>query len=232
MTKLPYLLASIIVVAGVCFISIAWRHNVRQTAGSMSAVDDSLPSGPPAELLTRFTLDERGGQPIDSEAFLGKVWVASFFFTTCPGSCVRLNQAVKSLHDDDSFGDVRFVSISCDPDTDTLELLGEYADRFGADPQRWLFCRGHLDYVQRVGRDMMQLSVNRQTHSDRAVVIDRAGNVRARFVVTDPNQLLRMKQLLATCLQEPAVESQQGDTDVPVELTRIQQPGQNESTEL
>ena len=50
--------------------------------------------------------------------------------------------------------DVTWVSITCDPDTDTLEALRAYADRWKADPERWLFCRADLDYIQRVANGM------------------------------------------------------------------------------
>ena len=78
----------------------------------------------------------------------GRVWVASYFFTSCPGQCLRLNANLQVLNADPKLKDVTWVSISCDPDTDTLEALRVYADRFQADPKRWLFCRADLDYVK------------------------------------------------------------------------------------
>ena len=72
----------------------------------------------------------------------GKVWVATYFFTTCPGSCIRLNQNIQFMHNMPELKDVTWVSITCDPDNDTLEVLRKYADRWQADPERWLFCRG------------------------------------------------------------------------------------------
>jgi protein SCO1/2 len=86
---------------------------------------------------------------------------------------------------------------------DSREVLSEYASRFHADPERWYFCRGDLAYIIRIGRDWMQLAVEHQTHSDRAVVIDRAGKLRGRFLLTDPNQVVLMNRLLAQCLREP-----------------------------
>ena len=51
--------------------------------------------GPP---LTEFELTERSGKPFRSADMKGKVWVATYFFTTCPGSCIRLNQNIKFMH--------------------------------------------------------------------------------------------------------------------------------------
>ena len=78
--------------------------------------------GPP---LTEFELTERSGQPFRSADMKGKVWVATYFFTTCPGNCIRLNQNIKFMHNMPELKDVTWVSITCDPDNDTLAALRE-----------------------------------------------------------------------------------------------------------
>ena len=213
MSKLPYLLTLVVLVMALAGLVTVWRsgHGEAGTSGSLSVVDTTarLATGDPEDQrprLSEFTLEERNGQPLHSRQLSGRVWIASFFFTTCAGTCIQLNQALKSLHDDPALDEVSLVSISCDPENDTLDVLGDYANRFDADPQRWFFCRGDLDYVERIGHDMMQLPVERQTHSNRAVVLDRTGKVRGRFQVTEPNQLAMMRRVLVTCLAEPALQ--------------------------
>jgi protein SCO1/2 len=153
--------------------------------------------------LSEFQLVEQDGQPFDAHRLKGRVWVASFFFTRCAGSCWLLNQSLKSLHDDEVLRDVLFVSISCDPENDTLDALAEYAQRLRADPKRWFFCRGNMDEVRRIGQSVMKLLVEQQTHSDRAVLFDRAGKVRGTFLLTDPKQVAMLRQLLVVCSKEP-----------------------------
>ncbi len=46
------------------------------------------------------------------------------------------------------------ISISCDPRNDSPEVLSRYADRFPADPNRWLFLTGDLNYIKRIGHDI------------------------------------------------------------------------------
>ena len=53
----------------------------------------------------------------------GNVWVATYFFTTCPGNCLRLNPNIQFMNNLPELKDVTWVSITCDPDTDTLEAL-------------------------------------------------------------------------------------------------------------
>jgi cytochrome oxidase Cu insertion factor (SCO1/SenC/PrrC family) len=162
---------------------------------------DAVPAdviGPP---LKDFDLTERDGKPFRSVDMRGRVWVASYFFTTCPGQCLRLNANLQVLNADPELKDVTWVSISCDPDTDTLEALRDYADRFKADPKRWLFCRGDLDYIKRVAKGM-DLFLSLKGHQDVAIVIDKTGKRRGMFDATSESQCNRLKAKLLECLAE------------------------------
>ena len=113
----------------------------------------------------------------------------------------------------DELKDVTWVSITVDPQADTIEVLSEYAKRFNADPDRWLFCRGDLKYIKRVGRDIFKLPVTWQGHNESAVVIDRDGNVRGMYDVTSLRQSQKLEALLKKCLAEEAAEVPAGESD-------------------
>ena len=146
--------------------------------------------------LTEFTLTDQYGKPFSSESLRGKVWVASFFFTNCPAVCWRLNQTLAALQETDPHRDVRYVSITCDPENDTPEALLKYAEHFKADPARWTFLTGPMDLIQRIGQDFFQISVEKGAHTDRACVVDRQGRIRGRFRLTEPDQVELLKKLL------------------------------------
>ncbi len=156
--------------------------------------------GPP---LAEFDLTERSGEPFSSTDMRGKVWVATYFFTTCPGSCLRLNQNIQRLNGAHGLKDVVWVSITCDPDTDTLVALRDYADRWKADPTRWLFCRGELEYIQRVAKGM-SIALERKGHQDYAVVFDKTGAIRGMYDASSWSECEnRLLPLLLKCLDEP-----------------------------
>lgn len=170
------------------------------------------PKGPP---LTSFVLTDQDGKPFDSRSLDGKVWVASYFFVNCPGTCWRLNQALQAIQAEKPGSEVRYVSITCDPENDTPEALKTYAQHFKADPAKWTFVTGPLDLVQRIGQDIFQISVAKASHTDRACVVDRQGKVRGRFLLTDPQQVELLKKLLEVVEAEavPApVEAKQPET--------------------
>ncbi|MCH2114980.1 MAG: SCO family protein [Pirellulales bacterium] len=156
-------------------------------------------TGPP---LQEFQLTERSGKTFHSGDMQGGVWVASFFFSTCPGSCAKLNSNIRSFHQQEELSEVVWVSISVDPDTDTLPVLRDYANRFDADPERWLFCRGDFKYVRRIGQEFFSLPVLWRDHSDYGVVIDRQGQVRGAYNLNKTSEHARLIDLIQECLAE------------------------------
>jgi protein SCO1/2 len=131
----------------------------------------------------------------------GKVWVASYFFSTCIGTCWTVNGNIERLNQRPDLTDVTWVSITCDPDNDTLEVLQDYAKRWNADPQRWLFCRGDFEYIKGVARGM-KLTLAMKMHADYAVVIDKTGTIRGLFDAASSSECERMRTLLRECLAE------------------------------
>jgi len=173
-----------------------WQVQQFQSGGGIE-----FTSQPPLE---EFELTERSGQPFRSRDMLGKVWVTTFFFSNCTGTCKQLNTNIKMLSDLEELQDVTWVSISVEPEADTLERLCEYAETFQADPERWLFCRGDLQYIQRVGEDIMKLPITWRGHNESAVVIDRKGNVRGMYDAISTRESKRLRKLLIECLKEEA----------------------------
>lgn len=198
-SALPYWLALMIAFVG---LYGAWKwYQVEQSRWAGGVVVNDQPP------LEEFELDEcRGGQMRSSD-LRGKVWVVTFFFSTCDGSCPRLNSSIKYLNTLEEIKDVKWVSISVDPDVDTLPVLEAYAKRYGADPERWLFCRGDLSYVNRIGKDFLKVDdVSLRGHRDFATIIDRRGTVRGVFDATSRSQSIKMVELLTELLAEPIPE--------------------------
>ena len=197
-SRLPYWIAFVITVTSL-YAAIKWWQVSGQPATPAATGGIVATDLPPLE---SFELDASNGQLFRSQDMLGKVWAASFFFTSCPGSCTRLNKNIQHLNSLDELKDVTWVSISVDPDTDDIATLQEYGTRFQADPQRWLFCRGELDYVRRIGTEMMKLHVSYKGHQDYVVVIDRRGELRGMFNATSRIQSQKLRDLLVECLVE------------------------------
>lgn len=164
---------------------------------------EAIPAGLVGPPLKEFELTERSGKPFRSADMRGRVWVASYFFTTCPGQCRRVNASLQVMSHMPELKDITFVSITCDPDNDHLEELRKYADLYQADPNRWLFCRADLNYTERVARGM-GIALSLKGHQDRGIVIDKTGKIRKIFDATSEIECNQAKDLLLKCLAEKA----------------------------
>jgi cytochrome oxidase Cu insertion factor (SCO1/SenC/PrrC family) len=195
-TAVPYFLAVAVLLAMAYGLWKWWQ--VRQFELSRGQAINAETGGPP---LTEFELTERSGKPFRTADMRGKVWVATYFFTSCPGNCIRLNKNIQFMSNLPDLNDITWVNITCDPDNDSLEALRDYAERWEADPNRWLFCRADLEYTKRVAKGM-NLYLGRQTHQDYAIVVDKWGQIRGMFDATSKSDCQRLRTLLLQCAKE------------------------------
>lgn len=173
-----------------------------------AGVEPGAPAAP-------FTLTDQTGTPFDSTTLRGRVWVASVFFANCPGPCFRENQAIADVLRGIDDPDLVAVSLTCDPDNDTPEVLRRYADRFGADPARWKFLTGDMDTIRTVANKTLQLTAEVGVHSERGVVFDRQGRNRGSYNLLQPDRVELLVKMIRQVLAEPADEGAGGETPQP-----------------
>jgi protein SCO1 len=154
-----------------------------------SSASDDMDLGP----VQDFSFTERSGRTVSRADLLGKVWVAGFVFTRCTGSCPQVCATMAHLQKETAGEpDVRLVNFSVDPRHDTPEVLRQYAERYQADPDRWLFLTGDRDAIYDLIGSSFHLGVqetqgtarrpgNEVTHSSRLALVDRRGHVRGYF---------------------------------------------------
>jgi protein SCO1/2 len=198
-SSLPYWLAF-----AVTLVAIYGGYKVYQT-------ENARPTGGVTARLPRlqeFELTDQSGQPFRSADMKGKVWVASFFFSTCPASCARLNANIKYLTTLEELADVTWISVTVDPETDSEAVLTAYAENLNADLSRWHFCRSDdFAYIKRVAEDVLTVGgVAYKGHNDYVVVVDRNGKIAGLLNGYKADDQVKIVELLKKCLAEPAAE--------------------------
>jgi len=150
------------------------------------------PASTPATLqkywtLPDFALTERSGKPLRLGDLAGKVWVADFIYTTCPGPCPMLTNRMAHVQKElDGTPDFGIVSISVDPVTDTPDVLKAYAEKFKAGPN-WFFCTGEKEAIYQLAHDGFKLPLAEATagapiiHTTRIVLVDKTGTIRGFY---------------------------------------------------
>jgi len=131
-----------------------------------------------------FVMADQDGRPFGRDNLLGRFSVVDFFFTSCPGACpimgnnmIRVYQAFKGS------GQVRCVSISVDPERDSLATLRAYSRRWGVDDDGWVFLRAPLDSVVLLCEKgfMMPAEGLPGGHTTRFALVDTAGRIRGYY---------------------------------------------------
>ncbi len=176
-------------------------------AGLSLALTGCLTSGLPTFAdVPPFTLTAQDGREFRSaEALKDKVWVASFFFTTCNGPCPRMSAQMKRIQQaTEATPDVQLVSFTVDPANDTPEVLAAYAQRFRADPARWHFLTGPPAALQALSKDVFQLGDIgvKLDHSTRFLLIDRKGRLRGYYDTTDATTIEQLTADIAKLRKE------------------------------
>lgn len=206
-------------------LAALWRQP--EPLPAESTVESLADYGP----VPDFQLTERGGRILTLADLRGKVWLANFIYTECTETCPLQSAQVQRLQEEFAeAGDLRFVSITVDPSHDTPEVLRRYAQRYGADPERWLFLTGPKPAIVALARDGFKLGVSEATpaarssalpgllgpdpafashgsgglilHSSRFVLVDRQARIRAYHRTDDPDSLARLRENLRALLAE------------------------------
>ncbi len=165
------------------------------------------------ESLSGFELLERSGETVSSDDLKGQPYVAGFFFSTCPSICVRQNSKTQTLQQQFAGQPVRFVSISCDPEVDQPDVLSEYAERFDADKEQWLFFTGNMKYISQVGNDVFRLGVERRGHPEKFALMDANGVPYGWYTWTDENQWKALQEDIAKLLAAGGVIEDGNETE-------------------
>jgi protein SCO1/2 len=146
----------------------------------------------------RFALTDQDGKPFTNQELRGKVWVADFICTHCPGACPVMTMKLSGLQRAVPEKDVHFVSFTVDPERDTPDVLKEYAQRFDAEPGRWHFLTGEKASLFETAAGMKLTAAPAGTfgpdivHAEKFLLIDGAGRVRGVYDRKDEADLKKL----------------------------------------
>ena len=160
--------------------------------------------------VPQFSLTNQLGKEVSWNDLQGKVVVADFFFTRCPTICPQLTRNMKRMQDGISNAQrvgstqadfVHFLSLSVDPERDSVKTLKSYADRFQIDPQNWWLLTGPKKEIYDLSIEHMKLGLidgqgidTSFFHTDYMVLIDRNRNIRGYYHGLDTAEISRLSK--------------------------------------
>ena len=141
-----------------------------------------------------FRLTNQAGQIVTLADLRGRVWVADIIFTRCAGPCPRMTRQMREIQQAlPATSTAKLVTLTTDADFDTPPVLKAYAEKFGADPKRWMFLTGDKRQVANLAIDSLKLTAVEKkpeerlapedlfVHSTIFVVVDKLGRLRGVF---------------------------------------------------
>mgnify|MGYP002621396456 CR=1 FL=1 len=149
-----------------------------------------------------FIYTNQDGNTVQKSDLIGSVFVADFFFTTCPSICPKMTSQMKRLQTlTQDIEELRFVSFTINPKNDTPEVLLEYANQYGVSLSNWDFLTGEEEATHHLGVKGFLVHARADedepggfAHSPSLVLIDRTGKIRGVYDGTSTEEVDELNQ--------------------------------------
>lgn len=183
-----------IIVLGSVFVTLNYRKLSRQQAAD--------PRPYYLGKLIDFQAVNRDGKTVSFAQLEGKIWVAGYQYTDCPGGCLGMAAVMKSLHERfGARGDFHLVSVSLNPRGDTPEKMDAWVKARGVDVPGWWFLTGDEERIRSyMIRYFKFFGVQENTdpaiiaaegpfsHDQRLALVDGQANLRGYYDVMNPQR--------------------------------------------
>lgn len=161
--------------------------------------------------IADFSFFNQNGKIITQKEYENTIYVADFFFTTCPTICPKMTNNMVWLQNQlKKYPDVKFLSFSVTPDIDTPEVLKKYALEKGVDDSKWNLVTGDKSAIYYLARkSYLAVKTGKpdelydMVHTENFILVDKNKRIRGFYDGTNLDQpsedgkTKNMQQLLA-----------------------------------
>ncbi|RKR84158.1 protein SCO1/2 [Mucilaginibacter gracilis] len=195
-----YLLAALVLVA--CRPSqkqlpiLGSRHLIQKTVGGKVITDTVY------QTIPAFRFLNQDSTMIDNHTFDGKIYVADFFFTSCPTICPVMHRNLLKVYDKYKGNrEVMLLSHSIDFKYDVPHVLKSYAVKLGITGTQWEFVHGSKEAIYTLAEKSYLVSVAEAAgqnggyvHQGYLVLVDKEKRIRGAYDGTDEKQVVRLME--------------------------------------
>ena len=150
--------------------------------------------------ISSFSLKNQNGETITEKNYDNKIYVADFFFTTCPGICIDMTRNMlkiqKKIIDNP---DIMLLSFSVTPKIDSVAQLKKYALEKGINDSKWNLLTGDKKQIYRLARESYFVvkegqGINSMIHTENFVLIDPDKRIRGFYDGTDDEEIIELME--------------------------------------
>lgn len=193
MKKLIYLMAGLTLL-GACHNDTARtlpilgsRQPVTKTVDGKTEVDTIYATIPPFSFVNQY------GKTITDKDVNGKIYVADFFFTSCPSICPVMQRNMLTVYNEfKNDPNVKILSHTIDPKHDTIPVLKRYADKLGIGGDMWWLLYGKKEDVYQLAKSYLVGVNNAYVHDGWFMLIDKQKHIRGMYDGTNPDQIKQL----------------------------------------
>ena len=159
-----------------------------------------------------FSFLDQHGNRVTNKNVEGKVYLAEFFFTTCPGICPKMNSNLRPVFEKyKNNREFLILSHTVNPSTDSVARLKIYADSLGVGDGNWLFLTGKKDSLYLAARLSYLLDDPKNTanpideqfiHTQFFALVDKNGYVRSIIDGLKKGEIADMEKEIDGLLKE------------------------------
>lgn len=161
------------------------------------------------QTIPAFKFVNQYGDTITDKSLNGKIYVADFFFTTCPDICPVMHRNMLPVYNEFKTNpDFKIISHSIDPKHDTVPVLKRYADKLGVTGNGWWFLHGSKDETYTIAKSyLVSVQEERHVHDGYFILVDKQKRVRGIYLGTDEDKVKDMIADIKVLTAEPDQKS-------------------------
>lgn len=150
------------------------------------------------------------GKAVTLDSLRGKIVVVDLFFSRCQGICPGKARTLKKLRDSYAKSDslVQFLSISIDPERDSVHNLRAFAERYNINQDNWWFVTGNKKEIYDFALTELKASVADTTvtpdfvHTDLFFLLDKKRIVRGFYHEANDNDMIKLSKDISLLILE------------------------------
>lgn len=181
------------------------RTPVSNTVNGQTVTDTVYQTIPPFKFVNQY------GDSISDKNVNGKIYVADFFFTSCPSICPIMQRNMLNVYNAyKSDADIKILSYTIDPKYDSVKVLKQYADKLGITGNSWWLLQGKKDETYSLAEKNYLVAVKKDStvaggyiHQGYFVLVDKKSRIRGAYDGTDVKQVTQLIDDIKTLKAEP-----------------------------
>lgn len=163
------------------------------------------------QTIPKFKFVNQYGDSITNKSLDGDIYVADFFFTTCPSICPVMARNMLTVYNTfKNTGNFKIISHTIDPKHDSVPVLKKYADKLGVTGNTWWFLQGKKEDTYNIAEKNYLVAVKKDStaaggyiHAGYFVLVDKQKRIRGAYDGTDPKQVEQLIADIKTLQTEP-----------------------------